>query len=144
MGFERLECIHNPNSGLKFNKCYARLIGRQFIRIDMVAALNHTLESAFLHYSVFYQFSTNEFRSFPVNGWEDFCGYMRGDAGNIFIKTIYPPFRKFTNLNDSCPIKRPFILFKIQNLTMSYFSPLFMIPSGRYRLDLAFHEGFNG
>lgn len=122
----------------------AKSISRGQIRADVQGTSNRTVKSAFVHYTVYYQFSTNEYRQFAINGVEDFCGYMKGDKGNLIISRIYPDFIRFTNVNHTCPYAPGNYFFKISNLTVNDIAPLMLVPSGRYRLEISAHDGFKG
>lgn len=145
LGFERLQCISMPNNSLaSINKCVAKLVSRDRIRVDFEATLHRTIKTAFIHYTVFYKFSTNEYRQFAIDGWEDYCGYMDGDKKNLLIGRIYPDFIEYTNVNHTCPYRPGFYFIKIHNLSINSIAPLMLVPSGRYRLDISAHEGFKG
>lgn len=60
-----------------------------------------------------------------------FCGYMKG---KIVIGILFPMFRAYTNVKETCPITLPLATLKIKNLTANAFAPSFMVLSGRHRL----------
>lgn len=142
--YEKLECVEFPNSGIKFTKCIARLIGRDRVRIHVEHLFNRTIETIFMHTSVFYQFSTNEYRPFLYNVWEDFCGYMKGYKTNIFLNMFYPIFRQNTNFNQTCPYKPGVYTVKFDNVSVNAFDFVDIVPAGRYRLQMSYHDSFKG
>lgn len=122
----------------------AKLISRDVIRADVQATLNHTVSSVFVQCTVYYKFSNNEYRQFAVNVVEDFCGYMKGDIGNVIISRIFPDFIQFTNVNHTCPYTAGHYFIKVSNLSVNSVAPLMIIPSGRYRLEISVYDGFKG
>ncbi|KAG4068195.1 hypothetical protein HA402_008836 [Bradysia odoriphaga] len=143
--FERFQCFANKSSGVTIPKCVLKLIDRNHVRVDLELVLNRTVKSIFFQYKVFYQISTNEFKPF-IDVVEDFCGYMKGDFGNLVLDRIMPLVRNLTstNLNHPCPYKAGKLFIKKSNLSVSWMSPEQFSPSGRYRLEMSCHEGYQG
>lgn len=112
--------------------------------MDISGTFNRTIKTVFIHYDVFYQFSTNEWRRFLLEVWEDFCAYMAGDKRNILLGTIHPLYAKHTNVNHTCPYYPGTYFVKINNVSVNAFAPLQFVPAGRYRVVLNMHEGYKG
>lgn len=119
-------------------------MNRDRMRVHMEATFNRTLESIFVHSSIFHQFSNNEYRPFLLNVWEDFCGYMRGDKRNMYLNLLAPLFMKNINFNHTCPYHPGMYLVKFDNVSVSDLDTIKIIPAGRYRLELSYHIGFKG
>lgn len=118
-------------------------MGRDRLHVELEGTLNRTITSMFLHYVVYYQWSSNEFRQFPINRWEDFCGFMDGDVtNNVIINRVYPRFKPYSNVNHTCPLRPGFYFYRMYNFTVSTLGPLALVPSGRYRLEISFHEEY--
>ncbi len=143
MSFERANCYPDPRSGVTVIKCLAKSLSRNNIRVDVQVHLNHTIESVFMNFLLYYQWSNNEFKQF-INVFEDFCGYMKGNKGNILISRIYPSIRQFTNINHTCPYTSGNYFFTFSNLSTNSLAPNILSPSGRYRLELTGTDGFKG
>ncbi len=143
MSFERANCSADARSGAKVIKFLAKSISRNNIRADLQVNFNHTIESMFLQYVLYYQWSNNEFKQF-INVFEDFCGYMKGNKGNILISRIYPKIRQFTNLNHTCPYTSGIYFFTFSNVSTNSLAPNLLSPAGRYRLELTGTDGFKG
>lgn len=123
MSFERLQCLSDPRSGASISKCVTKSIDRDHIRVDLQEQLNSTIKMMFVHYKLYYQFSTNEFRQFAVDVVEDFCGYMKGNQGNILISKIYPDIIPYTNFNHTCPYTPGSYFLKMSNLSVNSLAP---------------------
>lgn len=141
---ERVECVRIPNSILSVKRCVAKSLSRDRIHVDGLGVVSRTINTTFIHVSVYYQFSNNEYRPFLINKWEDLCGYFRGEMGNFLIAFIYPVIRDYTNIGHTCPIKADSYYFKIKNESINMFNYDQLVPAGRYRIDIDAHEGFEG
>lgn len=137
-------CTEVPNSGVSIDKCTGKLMRHNRYHVDFQVTLNHTIKSFFIHYAMYYKFSNNEYRPFMINVWEDFCGYMNGDKKNLVIGIIYPNIREYTNMNHTCPYKPGLNFVTMYNLSIHDFVLDFIIPSGRYYLEINGHSGFEG
>lgn len=118
------------------------------VHVDAEILFNRTVKSTFIHYAVYYQHSTNEYRPFLVNGWEDFCGYLNGDdwkngGKNVLISFIYRTLRNYTNVR-SCPIQPKTYYFKMDNVSVNVFNYDQLVPAGRYRIEIDVHDGYKG
>lgn len=145
MSLERVQCISDPNSGSSITKCIFKSIDRHHIRIDFEITLNHTVKAIFFHFKLFYQISNNQFQPF-MNVVEDFCGYMKGDIGNILLRRSFPKLRNITStsINHKCPYAPGKYFVKNSNLTVSSLASKIIIPSGRCRAEISLHEGYEG
>ncbi len=143
MSFERAQCFADARNGATFIKCVAKSISRDHVRVDVQANFNRTIKSIFIQYVLYYQWSTNEFKQF-INVVEDFCGYMKGNKGNILISRIWPDLLPFSNLNHTCPYTPGNYFMTISNLSINSLAPSILVPSGRYRLELSGSDGYNG
>lgn len=76
--------------------------------------------------------------------WEDFCGFMSGEKKNLVLALAYPLFIKYTNVNHTCPYLPGSYFFKIDDFYVNTAAPLFLVPAGRYRLEININEGFEG
>lgn len=122
----------------------AKLINEQEIRVDLEATSNRTINSVFVQYSLYSRYSTNGYRQLIADRVEDFCGYMKGDNGNIALSHIFPDYVQFTNVNHTCPYVPGYYFFKISNFTMNDYSHIIFAPSGKYRLEISAHDGYKG
>lgn len=119
-------------------------MSRDRIRVDVELTLHRRITSAFVHYTLYKQYSTNEYRKYLIDGWEDYCGYMNGDKKNLVLSRVYPVFGKYTNINHTCPYEPGFYFGKVYNLSVNSVAPIMLVPSGRYRLEITAHEVFKG
>lgn len=76
--------------------------------------------------------------------WEDVCGVLRRDEGNIISNLIYERLRNYTNVNHPCPYTPGLYYAKADNipLDLGNFGQLF--PAGRYRFEVNVTEGYKG
>lgn len=121
-----------------------KAISRDHVRFNIQLASNHTMKDFFLHYVTYIQFSSNVYRKLLIDGWESLCGYLNGDKGNLVISRTFPNFANYTNLNQKCPYAAGNYFINISDLYVNKISPITLIPSGRYRLEISAHEIFNG
>ncbi|KAG4065871.1 hypothetical protein HA402_012549 [Bradysia odoriphaga] len=141
--FSRVECVNYPNASITNKKCKVNLISRENLRADIIFEIKRKFTTMFWHYVVYYQFSSNEYRPFLINVWDDFCSFMEG-RNNIIIGKLIDVFREFTNLNHTCPYEKGSYFIRFNNFSVSTFNPNQFVPAGKYRLDVVVHEIFEG
>ncbi|KAG4068184.1 hypothetical protein HA402_008825 [Bradysia odoriphaga] len=93
----------------------------------------------------FIHMHNNEFKQF-IDVVEDYCGYMKGSVGNFVLGRLIPLILNLTstNINHPCPWPAGKYYIKNSNLSAHWLAPQQFVPSGRYRLEMTWHEGFKG
>lgn len=133
-----------PNTSFSVTKCKVKLLRHDRLFVDVEGSIHHTITSAFVHFRVFYKFSSNEYRPLLFDVWEDFCAYMNGAKNNIIFNRWYPKFRQYISFNHSCPYHPGMLLVKMSNVSLDIFTPIQFVPSGRYRIDVSVHDSYKG
>lgn len=148
------------------------MISRRSIRVHLEANLTEPLHKLWSHTVVYYKYSSNVYRKFPIDGnvfcfihfqfrlnlmireklnsrtqtipvWEDFCGWFNGSSKNYFIDQTLGVLQNSSNLNHKCPFDG-YVYIKNDNITFNSFKFEQFIPSGRYRIEANMVEGYRG
>lgn len=141
--FERFEC-HEPNPEfLSELKCEMKTIARNVITVNLTMVLKKELKNnIWLRTGANYRYNTYV-KVIEVS--ENICGYFNGtDNAPIFKRLVDNLIRFKTQFHFKlqCPLPGT-IMFTNAGLNVSQFI-LPLLPSGRYRFDLAFRSGRNG
>lgn len=142
--FERLECKNASNGIVNIVKCVGKSISRTRVRGDVLLTLNRTIYSVFAHFVAYYQFSSNEYRPYLFNLWEDVCATLGGDNGNIISNILFEKARNYTNFNHPCPYMPGQYFAKVDNISVNILNFGQLLPAGRYRVELNVTEGYKG
>ncbi len=132
------------NNGVTVDRCKVKQISRNHISADVAFTFSRKITTFFWHFTVFFKFSSNEYRQTMVNVWDDFCSYLAGDPKNMIVGRVFPTFQPYTNFNHTCPYEPGPIFMKIKNMSANEADPVYLVPSGRYRVDISWHEIFRG
>lgn len=145
---EKVVCIANDNDSATLTTCLVKYINRRELTLDVSLMLKKRLDAAFLHAVVYYRYNGIEYKKFPIDIWEDMCGWFkfRYDTRSMkkmesfFAEWILKKFSNYTNLNHTCPYEGE-IATKVARFPIGSIEIPQLLPAGRYRLDIIVLEG---
>lgn len=94
-----------------------------------------------VHIEMYYRYAT--YHKFMIDIWEDFCAYLEclEPSKARVLNVIHKNIRNYTNVIHACPYKG-IIYVKADRYPFNTFLFDTLLPSGRYRIDLNFTNGF--
>lgn len=128
-------------------ECWLKKVGR--IGNDRISAvtrfrITEPITEAFLHMRAFYKYQAYQpYKKFPVDIWEDLCGWLNGTKNSFYLNWTLEPAKKFITYDGEmkCPLIGNLDM-KFENISLNSRFPLTQIvPSGRYRVEVNFTEG---
>lgn len=142
IGLEKLECSQNDGERLALVECDLKRISRNDFKINITINLLERVKDVWIHGVAYYKY--NHYQKFPIDLWEDLCGWLSGKSKSYILDWFVKKLLKFSNLNHTCPyegtifVKNNNISYKeIQNFEV-------FLPSGRFRIDVNLTEGYHG
>lgn len=142
--FERAELKEMPNSGIKINKFKAKKMNHTVIDLEIDVTVNGTYRSPFLHFLAYRQFSSNEYRKFLFDMWEDFRKVAGGGDGNVMLKIIKRMVEGNNNVFRECPYTPGNYFIRLKRWPIDTLNFGQLLPSGRYRFELLVANRFKG
>lgn len=133
---ERIECR------LAFVECNLKRINRENFKINISLNLTSRLKDVWIHGVAYYKY--NHYQKFPIDLWEDLCGWLSGTSKSYLSDWFVKKLLKFSNLNHTCPYEGT-IFVKNDNISIKEIHNFeVFLPSGRYRFDINLTEGYHG
>lgn len=108
------------------------------MKMHVQVILKEPLYDAWLHTVVNYKYTT--YRKYAIELWENMCSWISGRSRSFVLDWSIGKVLKYTNLNHSCPYIGH-VYCKIDNISTNHFPIEYLLPSGRYRVDLNVTEG---
>lgn len=133
-----------PNNGWKRVKFVAKNLSPTMADFELELLLNRTYPSIFVHSVTYRQFSSNEYRKFLLDVWEDMCEVSEKAVGNVFLKVIERILSGNTNMFRKCPFVPGKYFIRMRRMPMDKLNFGQILPSGRYRCDLTLADGYQG
>ncbi len=104
------------------------------------------MNNLWLHGMLYYKFNGLTYQKFPVDLWEDACSWLRGrqkgtQQAHILDWTIGNMIEYSTLNQSTCPLFG-YHYFRNDNFSFNVFKFKPLLPSGRWRLDLEFTDGY--
>lgn len=124
-----------------FFKCNVKFNNRKNFSARFEGRLRKPVNSIWAHSVMYYKY--NYYTKFPVDVWEDFCGFLNGKTHPILLEMMLSRLIKHVNVNHSCTNSKD-IFATFDNVPWSLFTFEPLIPSGRFRLDVNLTEGNRG
>lgn len=134
---------------MKFGSCSIRKISHTNVRLHLQANLSEPINSIWIHGVVYRQFSSNVFRKFLFDMWEEACSWFSGKSvtKNFILEHAVTPlidqWNLETNMFHACPYEG-YVYVKSDNLSLNLFHSDQLLPSGRYRIDFTMARTKNG
>lgn len=145
--FERITCEYNKDAPLSFASCDFKRISRTNARFQFQANLTERVNSAWGHVVVYKQYSSNVWRKFVIDLWENLCGWFNGTAKSwvldVSLRFVLRHSNTKTNINRTCPLHVGYYYIKNDNMSLDIFKTEQLLPSGRYRADISGHKTKN-
>lgn len=132
-----------PNTGFKLIKFSAKKLNAITIDFDMKVSLNRTYESLFIHVVTYRQFSSNEYRRFLFDLWENICGTAEVGDRNMFSKVLKRVISGDSNIFRECPYTPGIYFITMKRMPINRLNFGQILPSGRYRFELTVTDSFN-
>ena len=113
------------------------------IDLEVEISLNRSYGSPFLHLVAYRQFSSNVYRKFQFDLWEDVCNVNRAD-GNVFLKILKGKMSGYNNVFQDCPYTPGIYFIRMKRMLINTLNFGQILPSGRYRVEFTITENFKG
>lgn len=126
--------------------CEAKYIDRyRNMKGYVCANLSMPLKDIWMHAVVYYRFNGLTYSKFPVDLWEDACGWFAGTAKSYILDGTIGRLRNYkiidTNINHACPYLGH-VYAKADNISTSRFKTQQILPSGKFCLDVNLTNGY--
>lgn len=140
--FERLQCLQNQGDSLASINCEMKRISRDNFKIDILINLTQPVKDVWIHGVAYFKYI--HYQKFPVDLWEDLCGWLAGKSKSYLLDWGVKKLLKYSNLNHNCPYENA-VYVKNNNITLKDIHAFeVFLPSGRFRLDVNLTEGYRG
>lgn len=128
--------------------CLAKYINRRDLTLDVTYKLKKKLDAIFLHGVAYYRYNGIEYKTFPIDIWEDMCEWFKFHGEKNFKKKrtfflsewVFNRFSNYSNINHTCPYEGE-LTIKADRFAISTIEIPQLLPAGRYRLDMIVVEG---
>lgn len=131
-----MSCQALPNTIASNFSCDIKYINRNHIRAYISINLSELLYDFWLHIVYFYRFNGMTYSNFPIDRWENVCGWKGGTAKSYMFDWLIKKAIQYSNFNHTCPY-----VAKIDNMSTTNFGFEQLLPAGKYRLDGNFTNG---
>lgn len=133
-----------PNYGLRIVKNKIKRVNNTTLTVDLIGASNRTFPSLFIHWVFYRQFSSNVYRKFIIDTWEDLCKAFKGGEGNPLTKLFINIIGRYSNFFQPCPYPPGTYYLKIDNMRSEMFNFGQLFPSGRFRMEFNITDSYQG
>lgn len=147
MVFERFICRPGNSSKFRVNQCFIKKVGHigtDRVNVSVKVSILKPVSELHAHLVVYFKYQV--FKKFPIDIWEDICGWSTGkkksflmdwSIGKYMDAVKYDSGEKF-----QCPMMVGNLSVNFHNISFNEhfpFAPL--MPSGHYRFDITTTEG---
>lgn len=114
--------------------------------IDVSYKLKKKLNAILIHAVVYYRYNGIEYKKFPIDLWEDLCGWFKFHGNTTqkmkfyFLEWVLGTFANYTNVNHTCPYEGE-LFYRAARFPLSSIEIPQLLPAGRYRIDVIVLEG---
>lgn len=110
--------------------------------LDVEVSANQTYHTPFVHLVAYHQFSSNEYRKFFLDAWEDICKLTDGVEGNVVLKMFKDKLSGHNNVFRQCPYPPGNYYVNMPHKFDKTFNFGQILPAGRYRLEFFVAHGY--
>lgn len=116
-------------------------IGSEQINFILQITFTKPITELYVHSQVFFKYQT--FKKFPVDLWEDVCGWFNGTRKSHIMDRTIKPVLKYVKYDWplKCPLREGNFSMNYYNISISEQFAFPLVPSGHYLLDTKFTEG---
>lgn len=144
--FERAICIPGNSTKAITKECFLKRaghIGTDLVNFSWDFNVVKPITQFFLHVQFFFKYQV--YKTFPVNLWENLCGWLNKESKSYLLDLSFGKAMKYLKYDGGdfkCPIKIGNMSIKFNNISFNeHFPILFLLPSGHYRIDVTITEG---
>lgn len=146
---ERIVCpVARPNIVAHSVHCRVKYIDwNRNLKVQINFNITKPLNHIWLHTMLYYKFNGLVYSKFPIDLWYNICEWQdKRLTGRLTRVEGYASFKRLldmSSLNHSCPFVGYYSV-DVKNMSMEAFPFEPLLPSGRYRFDMAYSEKFHG
>ncbi|KAH8379476.1 hypothetical protein KR009_005150, partial [Drosophila setifemur] len=101
MRWSNVICVSYNKSWVRFNECRLKAVSRQYVHFNLnITLIQSSTKEVRVHQQLFKR--ETGYKPFLMNSIYDACKFMRKPFDPIAIM-IFKSYRKFTNINHTCP-----------------------------------------
>lgn len=116
----------------------AKYIDRNHVKVNASIKLNESIYDMWLHTVFYYRFNRLTYSKFPIDLWEDLCGWIAGTTKSYIADWLLGKYvHQYTNFNHTSPYFGE-IFLKINNISTTFFGFEQLLPAGKYRVEANF------
>lgn len=102
------------------------------------------VNSMYIHTVFYRKYTANVYRKFPIDLWEDICGWLNGTAKSWILDFSVGKILNQSNTNSiNCPFLNH-IYMKADNVPLESFTFDFLFPDGRFLAEIDFSNRKSG
>ncbi|XP_055301633.1 uncharacterized protein LOC129568098 [Sitodiplosis mosellana] len=121
-------------------ECDVRRISQQDMKIYIRFNFTEPMNTIWIHGIFYYKYIS--YQKFPIDLWEDYCAWVRGEKPTYFLKWTAENVRNYSNMNHPCPYSGT-AWIDVKRMPLNRLIVLDqLMPSGRYRVDLNLTRGY--
>lgn len=126
--------------------CLVKYIDRNNLKFNIRFTFTKPVHQFWVHSVLYYKFNGLVYQKFPIDLWEDFCEWnaarLAGKFSSHILNWTFGKLINHTNLNHTCPLLGSYFM-TVSNISIDAFVVEPLLPSGRYRLDMDYSEGYH-
>lgn len=138
-----MTCKLYPNDIMSAVFCEVKYINRNNIKINVWANFSQPIYECWAHALVYYRFNGLTYQRFPIELWENVCGWFAGTSKSYLLDWTFGRVLQYTNMNHPCPYENHAYV-KIDNISMNHFFIEQFLPAGKFRIDVNLTNTYKG
>lgn len=140
---EKSICKKFPNNIISAVFCDIRYISRDNVKMNLWTNFSQPIYEAWIHAVVYYRFNGLIYQRFPVNLYEDLCGWLAKKSQSYILHWTFEQVLQYSNMNHHCPYNGH-VYVKIDNISANNFLIEQFLPAGKFRLDINITNSHKG
>lgn len=140
MKIDRLICKPYPNSTISATFCEIKYISQDRMKLHVWANFSEPIHELWIHSVAYFKFNGLTFSRFPINIWENMCGWLAGKTKSFILDWTFGKVLQYSNLNHPCPYDGH-VYVKVDNLSATILQIEQFLPAGKFRLDMNITDG---
>lgn len=123
-----------PSATVSDLLCEMKQISRNALKIHFSLNLTKPIYDVWLHSVFYYRFNGLTYKKFPIDLWENGCGWLAGTTKSWILDWTVGKVLNYSNLNHPCPYEGN-VYLKVDSVPVSNFVIDQFLPAGKYRID---------